>query len=193
MPWREYDASVIPYISEVSNVNDVSSLYRQDSSYMQRVYPVESIRKAGGMISIGSDAPVDFNGPRPFTNIIGALLRADWVNETEETAHWTVLNASERMNIKDILDAYTINAAKAMRHDSLTGSLEAGKRADFIVINNDLIALADEISDRVDADNEQRAYELCDLVYDESYCTTELVATFIDGKQVFGSELSVEM
>lgn len=193
IPWREYDASVIPYISEVSNVNDLSSLYREDSSYMQSVYPVESIRKAGGMISIGSDAPVDFNGPRPFTNIIGALLRADWIDETEETSHWTVLNASERMNIKDILDAYTINAARAMRHDSLTGSLEVGKRADFIVINNDLIALADKISDRINADEEQVAYELCDVVYDDSYCTTELLATFIDGKQVFGDDLSVAM
>ncbi|NVK10579.1 MAG: amidohydrolase family protein [Gammaproteobacteria bacterium] len=193
IPWREYDASVIPYISEVSNVNDLSSLYREDSSYMQSVYPVESIRKAGGMISIGSDAPVDFNGPRPFTNIIGALLRADWIDETEETSHWTVLNASERMNIKDILDAYTINAARAMRHDSLTGSLEVGKRADFIVINNDLIALSDKISDRVNADEEQVAYELCDVVYDDSYCTTELLATFIDGKQVFGDYLSVAM
>ncbi|MBP6682586.1 MAG: amidohydrolase family protein, partial [Halioglobus sp.] len=54
--------------------------------------------------------------------------------------------------ILDAIDAYTINGARMMQQDDITGSLEAGKKADFIILDRDIIALAnqgraDEISD----------------------------------------------
>jgi len=189
MPWQEYDASVIPFISEVNDVYEIASLYNEDSDYMNRVYPIESIRRAGGVISIGSDAPVDFNGPRPLTNIVAAALRADWVNDRSDEAHWVVLNENERMTVQDAIDGYTINAARAMRIADLSGSLEVGKRADFIVINNDLIALAQSLTQDANAQTEQSLYQACDLIYDDSYCTSEVLATFIDGMQVYGEPL----
>ncbi|GMG88019.1 amidohydrolase [Biformimicrobium ophioploci] len=187
-PWYDYDLSVIPYIDNVDNIKNLDELYRPESRYMQAVYPVESIRKHGATISFGSDAPVDFNGPRPFTNIMSALLRADWVEPDSTPPRWTVLNAEERMTIYDILDAYTINSAAAMRHDHLTGSLEAGKRADFIILNNDLVALAAGVGKTVNADGEQVAYSMCDKNYDASYCTTEVLQTYIDGELVYSAE-----
>ncbi|MEQ3696254.1 MAG: amidohydrolase family protein [Pseudomonadales bacterium] len=187
-PWQAYDQSVIPYISQVENIYDVNDLYREDSEYMRDVYPAESIRSAGGMLSFGSDAPVDFQGPRPFTNIVGAFLRADWVAQNalddDSEWQWVVMNPAERLSMKDVLDAYTINGAKAMRHQQETGSLEVGKQADFIIVNNDLLALAAAF-DAEDESTAEPIYNACDRNYDDSYCTTEVTATYINGVKVF--------
>jgi predicted amidohydrolase YtcJ len=53
------------------------------------------------------------------------------------------LNARERLNIRDLIDAYTINGARAMARDREFGSLEPGKSADFILLDTDIIAAAD--------------------------------------------------
>lgn len=41
----------------------------------------------------------------------------------------------ERLTIKDMVKGYTINPAKVLRLDEITGSVEAGKSADFMVLN----------------------------------------------------------
>jgi predicted amidohydrolase YtcJ len=45
--------------------------------------------------------------------------------------------------IRDAIDAYTINGARYLDRDKVAGSLEAGKSADFIVLDRDILALAD--------------------------------------------------
>ncbi len=40
-----------------------------------------------------------------------------------------------------MLDAYTINGARAVRQQAVSGSIEAGKSADFIVLDRDLYQL----------------------------------------------------
>jgi len=42
-----------------------------------------------------------------------------------------------------VLDAYTISGARYLNRDRETGSLEVGKSADFIVLDRDILALAD--------------------------------------------------
>ena len=42
-----------------------------------------------------------------------------------------------------MLDSYTISGAKYLNRDREAGSLEIGKSADFIVVDRDILALAD--------------------------------------------------
>ena len=42
-----------------------------------------------------------------------------------------------------MLDAYTINGARMLGRDKEIGSLEVGKSADFIVVDRDILSLAD--------------------------------------------------
>jgi predicted amidohydrolase YtcJ len=67
------------------------------------------------------------------------------------------MNAAEDIGILDAIDAYTINGARLMHQQDITGSLEAGKKADFIILDQDIIALANE--GRADEVSETRVLE----------------------------------
>ena len=127
-----YDVSVIPFIDQIGSLQE---MYKPENYYMQQAYPAGSLRAAGGVPVGGSDAPVDTADPRPFHNIEKAVTR----DEGEGP-----MNAAEGLGILDAIDAYTISGARMMRQQDLTGSLEAGKKADFIILDRDIIALANE-------------------------------------------------
>jgi hypothetical protein len=50
----------------------------------------------------------------------------------------------QRLDIRDLIDAYTINGARALGRTSEIGSLEAGKSGDFIIVDQDILILAQE-------------------------------------------------
>ncbi|HBS35740.1 MAG TPA: amidohydrolase [Parvularcula sp.] len=126
----QYDTTVFPFIDRATP----ESLYDPDGYYYRNAYAAASLMRAGATIIAGSDAPVDTIDPRPFVNIEGAVSRAIADNPP--------FNSAEAITIEDAIDAYTINGARALQQDELTGSLEKGKRADFIVLDQNIIALA---------------------------------------------------
>jgi predicted amidohydrolase YtcJ len=130
----EYDLTVIPFIDRVTG-NRVETLHRAASYYDANAYPFRAVKQAGGILVAGSDAPVETPDPRPFVNMSYAILRHD--------PGQPALNPTQSIAIRDVLDAYTINGARAMGREQEFGSLEVGKSADFIVLDRDILALAD--------------------------------------------------
>jgi predicted amidohydrolase YtcJ len=51
------------------------------------------------------------------------------------------LGSGENIDLQTALEMYTRNAARVMRLDALTGSIEVGKRADLIVLDRDLFKI----------------------------------------------------
>ena len=51
---------------------------------------------------------------------------------------------SERMSIEEMLLGYTINGAKQLGIEASKGSITAGKDADFLVFENDLLTAEPE-------------------------------------------------
>jgi predicted amidohydrolase YtcJ len=130
----EYDMSVVPFIDRVIG-NDYAALHPRDGYYENNAYPVRSAKAAGATLAAGSDAPVDTDDPRPFVNMAIAVTRS--------VPGQPALNPAQSITIRDALDSYTINGARFLNLDQETGSLEAGKSADFVVVNQDILALAD--------------------------------------------------
>ena len=163
-----YDATVIPFVDKISSLED---MYNPDNYYMRQAYPARSILDAGGIPAGGSDAPVDTDDPRPFYNIEKAVTRSESVDPFERELRpieVEPMNAAEGLGILDAIDAYTINGARLMQQDDLAGSLEAGKKADFIVLDQDIIALAR--NGEIDAVSE-----------------TAVLETWFDGELVYSS------
>ncbi|NQD36838.1 amidohydrolase family protein [Permianibacter sp. IMCC34836] len=130
----EYDVLVTPFIEpSVAGQDILSVLYNASSYSWSAVYPVESSRQAGATLVAGSDAPVDKRDPRPFVNIAAGVTRA--------SAGGLPYNAAQRTSLTEMIAAYTINGARAVRQQAISGSIETGKSADFVVLDRNLFDL----------------------------------------------------
>ena len=131
---------------------------------VHRMYPIASIAESGAMLVGGSDWNV--SSLNPLDAIEVAVLRHDWqANDAltnDELSQLDVLNRSERVDLDTMLKAYTINAAWSMHQEALTGSLTPGKRADIVVLSDDLFAIPPQL-----------------------ISTVKVEKTFIDGQLVY--------
>jgi len=108
---------------------------------VNRMYPIQSVFEAGGLIVGGSDWAV--TTMNPLVAIETAIRREDPDDRLKGT-----LNEDERMGLTEMLKAYTINAAYIMHQDNITGSIEAGKFADLIILDKNLYDIpTNEISE----------------------------------------------
>ena len=90
--------------------------------------PCASALAAGLRISLHSDYSV--TAIEPLRMVEDAVARV--MHEGGE-----VLNANERIPVMAALKAVTLDAAWQCRMDHLTGSIEVGKYADFVILEND--------------------------------------------------------
>ncbi len=130
----EYDLSVVPFFDKVHG-GDNAALHPANGYYEKNAYPVRSAKAAGAVLLGGSDAPVETRDPRPFVNMAMAVTR--------RTPGQPAFNPAEAVSIRDAIEAYTINGAKYLNLDKDAGSIEVGKSADMVVLNQDILALAD--------------------------------------------------
>ncbi len=135
-PQIAYDMLVTPFIQPTRAGQSLSEALYDPLGYLHdALYPVENARKAGAILVAGSDAPVDSRDPRPFVNMAAGIAKAAGDGED--------YRPHQRTSLAEILAAYTINGAKAVRQQAVTGSIETGKSADFIVLDRDLFALVE--------------------------------------------------
>jgi len=85
-------------------------------------YPFRSLLQADALLAFGSDWPV--SPADPVATIHGAIHRAGW-------------HIEEAVGFNDALQAHTVNAAFADFREQDLGSLKAGQRADFVILDPD--------------------------------------------------------
>jgi predicted amidohydrolase YtcJ len=141
--WAQRDDS---YIEKAT----IKYLGPQRSRYL---YPARSLRDAGALIVGGSDWGVSS------FDAFAAMEHA--ITRSEGRGHPALL-PEQSLTLQDMVDAYSINAASALKQERTTGSLEAGKRGDFIVLDRDIFAM-----DPFDLHN------------------TQVAETYLDGRKVY--------
>jgi hypothetical protein len=98
-------------------------------------YAWRSFLHQGSRIACGSDFPVE--SPNPFFGIHAAVTRQDAAGQP--IAGWY---PNQAMSLKEAFRCFTLDAAYAGHAESSLGSLEPGKWADFIVIDQDVFKVS---------------------------------------------------
>ncbi|WP_028630948.1 amidohydrolase [Metapseudomonas resinovorans] len=99
----------------------------------QYQYPARSLLKRGAIIAGASDWPI--TTPEPWKAIYQAVSRKGPKG---------VLNAAEEIDRETMFQAYTLNAARAIRLDDRIGSLKPGKQADLVLLDRDVFQVEPE-------------------------------------------------
>jgi len=97
---------------------------------IEGAYAWQAFLGQGTVIAGGSDFPVE--DVNPFYGLYSAVTRKD--HEGMPPGGWYSEQAMSRI---EALRAFTIDAAYAAHQEDVIGSLEEGKKADFILIDND--------------------------------------------------------
>jgi predicted amidohydrolase YtcJ len=118
-------------------------------------YAWQSLADSGARLAFGSDFPVE--EVNPMLGIYAVVTRQDLDGWPD--GGWL---PAERMSREDAIRAFTLDAAYAAFMEQQTGSLETGKRADFIVLDRDILHIPDS--------------EIPDV---------RVLQTWVDGKRVF--------
>lgn len=92
----------------------------------KRIDPAADFLRAGGKFTLHSDTPVSPVGP---LNYITEVVTRVWQLPPKK-----VMGPTQTVTVDDAIRAVTIDAAYTLFVDKLVGSLEVGKRADFVVL-----------------------------------------------------------
>ena len=93
-------------------------------------YAWRKLLNANAVIAAGSDFPVE--SPNPFFGLHASVTRQD--KDNHPLGGWF---ADEKMTRLEALKSFTIDAAYSGHQEHIIGSLVPGKKADFILVNDD--------------------------------------------------------
>ncbi|MDE2364796.1 MAG: amidohydrolase [Hyphomicrobiales bacterium] len=105
----------------------------------QRCHPIRSLMAAGAELVYGSDWPAAAPDVDPWIGLSGMLTRRH-----PNDAYPGSVGPNEAVGLDEALPLFTVNGARAMGREALTGALKPEYSADFIVLDRDLYAIAPE-------------------------------------------------
>lgn len=148
-------ASVIPSVQPTHATSDMYwAEERLGKERLKGGYAYKQLLQQNGWIALGTDFPVE--DISPFKTFLAAVARVD--AKGFPAGGFQVENALSR---EETIRGMTIWAAKAGFLDKEVGSLEAGKKADFIILDKDLMKIPVE-----------------------EILQTKVIATYLGGKKV---------
>ncbi|MBC7589302.1 MAG: amidohydrolase [Chitinophagaceae bacterium] len=149
-------SSIIPSVQPTHATSDMYwAAERLGNERVKTAYAYKQLLQQNGWLPLGTDFPVE--DISPFKTFYAAVARKDAYNLPANG--FQIDNALSR---EETLKGMTIWAAKANFLEKETGSLQVGKKADFIMLDKDLMKVAE---------NELLAIKV--------------LLTFVDGSKVF--------
>ena len=101
--------------------------------FNQTFTPLKSLVDAGAVVTYGSDWD-NVPSPNPWIGVEGMITRQ--YPGHPEYGH---LNPDQRLDRETVIEVFTRNGAIAQENEDVTGSIEPGKSADFIVLNQNIL------------------------------------------------------
>ena len=130
--------TIIPSVQSTHATSDM--YWAKDRLGPERVvdaYAYKKLLQQNGLVALGTDFPIE--GISPIRTFYAAVVRKDL--EGFPDSGFQMENALSR---EEALRGITIWPAVANFEDQEKGSLEVGKSADFVILNNDLMEAGDE-------------------------------------------------
>jgi predicted amidohydrolase YtcJ len=128
-------------IPSIQSTHATSDMYwaeeRLGPNRIKGAYAFKELLKQNGIIALGTDFPVE--GINPINTFYAAVVRKD--KEGYPAKGYQMENALTR---KEALKGMTIWAALSNFEENEKGSLEIGKAADFVILNDDIITTNEE-------------------------------------------------
>jgi predicted amidohydrolase YtcJ len=153
--FRKY--TIIPSVQPTHATSDM--LWAEERigvERMQHAYAYKQLLNANGILALGTDFPIE--DIDPLKTFYAASIRKNAEGNPKEG--FQIDNALSR---EETLRGMTIWAAMANFEDTIRGSIEKGKNADFIILNQDLL-----------------------VIEEFKLLKTKVISTYVDGKKVFG-------
>jgi len=151
-----FNQKIIPSVQPTHATSDMYWLYdRVGKKRANLAYAYKELLTRSKVIAFGTDFPVE--DISPIMTFYSAVARKDIDGYPSEG-----FQMENSLNRADALYAMTVFGAYANFEENEKGSIEIGKSADFIILDNDLI-----------------------LSREDKIPLTNIVATFIDGELVF--------
>ncbi|MFD2144083.1 amidohydrolase [Mucilaginibacter antarcticus] len=127
------DNNIIPSVQPTHATSDMYwAGQRLGAGRLKTAYAFKDLLKQNGWIALGTDFPVE--NINPFYTFYAAVARKDLKGFPEKG--FQMANALSR---EQTLRGMTIWAAKANFEEKEKGSIEVGKYADFVILDNDLM------------------------------------------------------
>lgn len=132
---RFAELGVIPSMQATHATSDKNmAVDRIGDVRIQGAYAWRKLIDAGALIANGSDFPVE--SPNPFFGLHASITRQDKNNDP--AGGWY---PEERMTPEEAFASFTLDAAYSGFQEDYLGSLEPGKKADFILLDRDIFAV----------------------------------------------------
>ncbi len=135
---RFHDLGVIASVQPSHCIDGLHWIESQIGQERARyAYPLKSLKKEGTVIAFGTDWPA---GPlNPMLGLYAAVTRRDTTGYPSEGWY-----PQERITIEEAIEAYTLGSAYAEFMDKEKGSLEPGKLADIVILDQNVLEIASE-------------------------------------------------
>ena len=122
---------------DVYTVDGVEGYIDQD--VLDGTYPARSLLRGGAVLAQGSDWPVD--PLNPFLQIMVAVTRENIPNPAMGKYGGTLLYDTEHLTLPQALRMPSMGSAYQLHQDKVNGSIQVGKFADLIVLDQNLVKI----------------------------------------------------
>lgn len=135
-------AAIQPMWAAPSGLSEASGAAMFGTHRTHNMYRFGMMKACGCRITCGTDFPVTIP-PSPFIGMQTGIAREVGLTHPEYETYkgMSLGEKDEQLTLTGLVDGYSISSAYQCFLEDITGSLEVGKSADFIILDKDITAL----------------------------------------------------